>query len=103
MSEQFCDVAKNEEVFRSFGAEMPASGDVLVIPNNLASAVLAAPNLEVSGSQQTLSDCANPTGIPVTTSLGTSRVLLAAAWQATGPLFEVLSEILCSPRHSQRG
>ena len=43
VSEQFCDVAKNEEVFRSFGAEMPASGDVLVIPNNLASAVLVRP------------------------------------------------------------
>jgi hypothetical protein len=97
VSEQFCDTANDQEVFRQFLGQTPVRGDVFVVSRHLASAAFVAPRLVVSGTEQRLQGCIAPSGIPVTVSLGTSTASLLAAWRATGPVTVVQPGVVARP------
>jgi hypothetical protein len=87
VSQQFCDTANDQEVFRSFNASQPASAVRFDIEPNLSSAVLGARHVPMTGSEQRIDGCTTATSSAgaSTTSLGTFEVSILARWTATAP------------------
>jgi len=87
VTQRFCDASTDETVFRSFAAQPTISGSFNVT-GSLTKASLAT---VVSGRQteQRLSSCTSPSGVPTFVDLGIVNVSLSAEWVATGPTFTV--------------
>jgi hypothetical protein len=86
VSQQFCDVARNQEVTRTFTSQPIVGPAFFTVSPHLAGAVLAVPAVQMSGSEDRLDGCSSLSGTPRTVSLGTSTVALFASWKATGPI-----------------
>lgn len=82
VSEQYCDVTHNRDVFRGFDGVLSRTPLFSVAPG-LASASLQA-NLTITGSEQVFQGCFSRSGEPVTRSFRPFDVHLAVAWLATG-------------------
>ena len=84
--QRFCDAARDEWVFRSFGYEGPIDPRQVTIAPALGGAV-ARVTLPVAVTEQRFPDCAvEPTGAGGrVVDVGTLDVRLDALWRATGP------------------
>jgi hypothetical protein len=98
VTQQFCDTATDQAVFRIFFAQVPVSG-VAQINAQLRHAILAS---SVTGreTEQRLSNCASPSGIPTFTDLGEVTVGVFANWIGTGPISVVQPGIEARAAHA---
>jgi hypothetical protein len=87
VSQQFCDTANDEEVFRSFNASQPANAVRFDIEPNLSAAVLGARHVPMTGTEQRIDGCTTAARRTAahSTSLGSFEVSILAAWTATAP------------------
>lgn len=86
VSENYCNTTTGQGIYETFYVNSTVSPSFFVVSHTLSTAVLAIPGLQVSGSEQIFPTC-SPTGGEQgqTVSLGTSTVILAGLWRATGP------------------
>jgi hypothetical protein len=90
VSQEFCDVANNQEVFRSFSGSQPAQQVLFDIGPHLSSAVLGARRVPMSGSEQRVDGCTS-TGSTARTrgvhthSLASFKASIYCSWSATSP------------------
>jgi hypothetical protein len=91
VSQEFCDTAHNQEVFRSFNGAQPASAVLFKVGSNLSGARLGARGIPMTGTEQRIDGCttgASRTGVAAT-SLGSFDASILAAWVATAPKVDV--------------
>ena len=87
VSQQFCDTATNQEVFRSFLGSQPASRILFATLPNLSAAVLAVRRVPMTGTEQRIEGCsttASRAGAHAN-SLGSFTASIFADWISTGP------------------
>jgi hypothetical protein len=87
VSQQFCDTAHNQEVFRSFNGTQPANRILFAVAPDLSGAVLGARRVPMTGTEQRIDGCstvASRVGAQ-STSLGSFSASIFAGWISTGP------------------
>jgi hypothetical protein len=91
VSQEFCDTATNQEVFRSFQGSQPAQQVLFDIGPHLSSAVLGARRVPMSGSEQRIDGCTGTVGSAARfrgvhpNSLASFRASIYGSWSATSP------------------
>jgi hypothetical protein len=91
VSQEFCDTATNQEVFRSFSGSQPAQQVLFDIGPHLSSAVIGARRVPMSGSEQRIDGCTGAVGSAArfdgvhTHSLASFRASIYGSWSATSP------------------
>ncbi|HET9442600.1 MAG TPA: hypothetical protein VFO65_04710 [Acidimicrobiales bacterium] len=94
VTQRWCDTGADQMVFRSYSnAGAAVDARAFGVRPNLRAAGLAA-TVSLTGSEQRLSPCAAPTGIPTTTPLGTTAAAISAAWTGTGDTYVVQDGIV---------
>ena len=85
VDENYCDAATNTAVFLSYFAEGPETSQLFFVTQSLTNAVLLAPKLLVTFTEQTAPEC-DTNGSDLTTVFsGPEAVSLFGHWLATGP------------------
>ena len=89
VSQQFCDTAADQAVFRSVLANFVAvkPGDVNIQPQLKRASLRSTVPATVVDNR--LGTCASPSGIPTTVQQGTFPLTISADWTATGPAVTV--------------
>jgi hypothetical protein len=91
VSQEFCDVAANQQVFRSFSGSQPAQQVLFDIGPHLSSAVLGARRVPMSGTEQRIDGCTGTVGSAArshgvhTNSLASFKASIYGSWSATSP------------------
>jgi hypothetical protein len=86
VSQQFCDTANNQEVFRSFSGSQPAQRVLFDIGVYLSSAVIGARRVPMSGTEQRIDGCTTGANRAVHThSLASFKASIYGSWTATSP------------------
>lgn len=95
VSQQFCDAAHDQEVFRSFSGSLPEDRTIFAIGAKMSGAALNLRHVPMSGSEQRVDGCTTTAQRAVrssgvhTHSLSSFRASILANWTATGPYHEV--------------
>ena len=85
VNENYCNTETNTAVFLSYSASGTERNRVFAVTHDLGEAVLAAPKLTVTFTEQTAPEC-NTNGSDLTTVVsGPRNVSLFGLWHATGP------------------